>query len=155
PPGDKFRYYEPVKRAVSVPVVGRSGVNDPKLARHVVESGIVDLLGVGRQLLADPDFPHKTLEGCDAAIVRCIRCGFCGRGTLGSAPMRCSVNGLLGREIDDNKRAVRWKRRPKKVFVVGGGPAGMQAAVAAARAGCSVTLFEKEKQLGGLVRKVS
>ena len=76
-----------------------------------------------------PNTAPPNSEAIDEKTVKCIRCGFCGRGTLGSAPMRCSVNGSLGREIDD-KRPTPWKRRPKKVVVVGGGVAGMQAAVA-------------------------
>lgn len=154
PPGDKFGYYQAVKEVVGVPIVGRSGINDASLARQVMQAGLVDFLGVGRQLLADPDFPNKTLEDCDREIVRCIRCGYCGRGTLGSSPMRCAVNGSLGREID-KARPTPWRRKPKKGFVVGGGPAGMQAALALAAKGCEVTLFEKSERLGGLVRHVA
>jgi 2,4-dienoyl-CoA reductase-like NADH-dependent reductase (Old Yellow Enzyme family) len=153
-PGNKFDSYHEIKKAVRVPIVGRSGINDASLARQIMRAGVVDFLGVGRQLLADPDFPNKTLEGCDIEITRCIRCGYCGRGTLGSSPMRCAVNGSLGREIDKTL-PVPWRRRPKKGFVIGGGPAGMQAALALAEKGCEIVLFEKTHELGGLVRHVA
>ena len=153
-PGNKFDYYRTIKAAVRVPIVGRSGINEASLAREAMQTGLVDFLGIGRQLLADPDFPNKTLETCDREIVRCIRCGFCGRGTLGSSAMHCAVNGSLGREIEKSFPAP-WRKGPKKGIVVGGGPAGMQAALALAQKGCDVTLFEKAAELGGLVRHVA
>lgn len=157
PPGDKFHLFKAVKDVVSVPVVGRSGVNDADVARRAVDEGWMDLLGLGRQMLADPAFPRKVQEGEDDEIVRCPRCQFCGRVTVGSRvrmqPLHCAVNGSHGREIAGWRP--RPRARPKKVGVVGAGPAGLQAALSLTEYGCEVTVFERGGKVGGLIPVVA
>lgn len=152
-PGARFEHCRAIKSVTALPVIGRSGVNDPVLARQAVDEGWVDLLGLGRQILADPDFPRKLEAGRDDIVNHCIRCQFCGRVTVGGAqvvpPLRCSVNGELGREIDIHAPALPIGRR--KVIVVGAGVAGMQAALSLAARDCEVTLYERSPTLGGAV----
>jgi len=157
PSGDKFAACKAIKDVASVPVIGRSGVNTPEKAREAVDGGWMDLLGLGRQLLADPAFPRKLQEGREDAVTRCIRCQFCGRVSVGgrggrvvTPPLHCSVNGALGREISPVRP--RADAAGKVVAVVGAGPAGLEAALGLEALGCKVVLFEKAKTVGGLLR---
>jgi 2,4-dienoyl-CoA reductase (NADPH2) len=129
-----------IKRAVSIPVivVGRL---DPVLGEKVLRQGQADFIGMTRRLLADPELPHKVASGRTDDIAPCTACDNC----LGSR--RCRINALLGTE--QNTLGKAGKR--KKVLVVGGGPAGMEAARVAALRGHDVTLYEKSNKLGGLL----
>jgi NADPH-dependent 2,4-dienoyl-CoA reductase/sulfur reductase-like enzyme len=131
-----------------VPIIA-VGRLDLELGEKILEEGKADLIAIGRRLIADPDLPNKTAEGRLDEVIPCIGCMECierlafderGEGVT------CVVNPTLGRE-----RAYQIKpvRKAKKVIVVGGGPAGMQAAIVAAQRGHKVTLFESDKELGG------
>lgn len=152
PPKDKFNYFKAIKEVVGVPVLGR-GANDAAIARDAIEGGFMDILGIGRQLLADPDFPNKTLNGEDESVDHCLRFAYCMRSTLTNIPLRCAVNPSFGREIEASYPPLA-KHKKKTVFVVGGGAAGMQAAVTLDASGCDVVLFETASKLGGLVLDV-
>jgi len=137
-----------VKEVVNVPVIAVGRFSDLTLADEVIGRGEADLIAFGRQFLADPDFLVKTREGRPQEIRKCIACnqGCIERLILGEGKIRCAINPETGQETiyPQGPAAV-----PRKVWVVGAGPAGLTAAYEAARLGHQVTLFEKEKNLGG------
>jgi len=138
-----------VKKLVKVPVVTVGRYNDPFLADTVIASGNIDFVAMARQSLADPEFPNKARAGKFDSIRTCIGCCQGCEGALfgqGDKPISCLVNPSLGHEYCDDLSKVE---NPKNVVVIGGGPAGMEAARAAALRGNKVTLFEKADRLGG------
>ncbi len=129
-----------IKKAVSIPVavVGRL---DPELGEQILREGKVDFIAMTRRLLADPELPNKIAAGRLDDIAPCTACDNC----LGSR--RCRINGLLGTPYNTIEKA----EKKKKVVVIGGGPAGMEAARVSALRGHQVTLYEKSYKLGGLL----
>jgi 2,4-dienoyl-CoA reductase (NADPH2) len=146
PRGNFVYLAEEIKRVVNIPVVAAYRINDPLLADSIIAEGKADLVGMARALIADPEFPNKARDGRLDDIRPCIACGYCLDSVLLAAPMACAVNPEAGRETE---LSVSPATRPKKVYVIGGGPAGMEAAAVAARRGHDVTLFEKSDRLGG------
>jgi len=137
---------EEVKKVVSIPVVAAYRINDPILAERIIVEGRADLIGMGRALIADPELPNKAREGKLDEIRPCIACGHCLDVVMLGAPLACAVNPQVGKEAEYTSVPAK---KPKKVFVIGGGPAGMEAAAGAAERGHQVTLFEKRDRLGG------
>jgi len=137
---------EEIKKVVNIPVVAAYRINDPILADRIIAEGRADLIGMGRPLIADPELPNKAKEGRFDDIRPCIACGHCLDTVLGGMPMTCTVNPRVGREAEST---IEPAKKSKKVFVIGGGPAGMEAAVVAAKRGHQVTLWEKKDRLGG------
>ncbi len=136
-----------VRSAVSVPVIASNRINDPRLAEEVIEEGQADLVTMARALLADPDLPDKTLQGKEHLITHCVACNQgCFDRVFQYEPATCMVNPAAGMETE---LAVTAAPKKKKVLVVGGGPAGMKAAVTASDRGHQVILVEKSGQLGG------
>ncbi len=136
-----------IKRAVSKPVFTVGRINDPLIAESVVASGKADGVAMGRGSLADPELPNKAREGRFEDIIQCTGCmQGCESRVIAQLPVRCTMNPRTGRE---NEFAITPAPAKKKVFVAGGGPAGMEAAIVAAQRGHDVTLFEKDKRLGG------
>ncbi|MGU7776179.1 oxidoreductase [Burkholderia sp. MR1-5-21] len=136
-----------VKKAVSIPVMASNRINTPDVAEEIVASGAADLVSMARPLLADPDFAKKTRLGKADEINTCIACNqACLDRIFTDRTATCLVNPRAGREIEfeDDKSAV-----PRRIAVVGGGPAGMAFAVNAARRGHQVTLYEAAPELGG------
>ncbi len=129
-----------IKKAVSIPVmvIGRL---DPELGEQALREGKVDFIGMTRRLIADPELPNKIASGRIDDIAPCTACDNC----LGSR--RCRINANVGTEHNTFEKAEKMK----KVVVVGGGPAGMEAARVAVLRGHDVTLFEKADKLGGLL----
>lgn len=147
PRGVHLRLSAGVKEVVDVPVIGVGRMNDPYLAELALSEGKLDLVGMARALLADPELPKKAEEGRVKDIRKCIACNHClDLDTSRFAACTCAINPELGRE-----RIFRIKKvkTPKKVMVIGGGPAGMTAAMYAQLRGHNVTLYEREGQLGG------
>ena len=140
---------EVIKRTVDIPVIAGYRINEPRLADSIVAQGKADLVGMARALIADPDFPNKARQGRFDDIRPCIACGHCLDTVMLGAPMACAVNPAAGKE---SQLAMAPAKRPKKVFVIGGGPAGMEAAAVAAERGHDVTLFERSDRLGGNLR---
>lgn len=141
---------EEMKKHVSKPVATIGGLNDPAMMDELIGSGKVDLVVMGRALLADPELPSKVMENREDEIIRCLRCFVCmaERGT--TQTRRCSVNLLIGREWEGMDLMPARKKR--KVLIAGGGVAGLEAAVTAARRGHQVLLCEKHDRLGGILK---
>lgn len=146
PTGCYLHLSEAIKKRVQVPVMAVGRINDPRFADEILKSGKADLIAMGRALIADPDLLLKAKEGRFEDIRKCIACnqGCFDRKSVVEAT--CLVNPAAMRE---NAMQVRPARVPKKVLVIGGGPAGMEAARVAAMRGHAVHLYEKESDLGG------
>ncbi|MDW7738799.1 MAG: FAD-dependent oxidoreductase [Bacillota bacterium] len=136
-----------IKEAVTVPVIASNRINDPLVAEGILRHHLADMVNMGRPLIADPDLPNKTLAGELGSIRRCIACN---QGCLDMVftfqDVHCTVNPLAGREFEVE---VKPADESKKVLVVGGGPAGLEAARIAAERGHRVTIWEKGQTLGG------
>ena len=139
-----------IKKHVSVPVAPIGGLNDPEQMEEIIASGKADIVYMARALLADPFLPRKVEENREEDIVRCLRCYTCMAERATTSTRRCTVNPLIGREIEGNEVAPATIR--KKVLIAGGGPGGLYAAYTAARRGHDVTLYEKEDKLGGILK---
>ena len=136
-----------VKNAVSIPVSAVGRIIDPEMAEGVLESGKADMIGLGRALLADPDWINKTVAGKACDIRRCISCN---RGCTDNIQNRAFVACVLNAENGfEETRSITPALVNKKVIVIGGGPSGLEAARVAAKKGHNVTLLEKENRLGG------
>jgi len=135
-------------------VVGR--VVDPVDAEAIVSSGQADMVALARASIADPEFPRKAQEGRAAEIIRCIGAS---QGCIGRhyqhLPITCTQNPTVGREVEWGLGTWRKADRPKRVVVVGGGPAGLETAVTAARRSHSVVLYERSDSLGGQVELIT
>ena len=133
-----------IKKAVSLPIMTVGGF-DAELGEEVLRQGKADFIGLCRSLFADPEFPNKVASGRLDDIAPCTHCNECQK--MNNQPRRCRIDAALGTELYVIKPAERRKR----VLVVGGGPAGMEAARVAALRGHEVTLYEREHKLGGLL----
>ncbi len=137
-----------IKKAVSIPVI-TVGKLDAELGEKILEEGKADFIGLGRRLIADPEYPNKAASGRLEDATPCIFCLRCfGIRVDRGEDMRCSVNAAVGSEQD---YAIPPASKKKKVVVVGTGPAGLEAARVAAFRGHEVTLFDKGRRLGGLL----
>jgi 2,4-dienoyl-CoA reductase (NADPH2) len=136
-----------IKALVKIPVIASHRINDPQTAREMIADGVCDMVAVGRSLIADPDFPEKARTGREHEIVHCIACAQgCFDHIFKLKAVECLCNPRAGHE---KEYCIETSDTPRKVMIVGGGPAGMSAALAASVRGHDVTLFEKADRLGG------
>jgi len=136
-----------IKQAVNIPVMACNRINDPILADRILRDGQADLIGFARGLIADPELPNKAREGRFDEINSCIACNQgCFDPIFEGKPQTCLVNARAGAE---GKLTLEPASSKKKVMVIGGGPAGMEAARVAALRGHQVSLYEKSEALGG------
>jgi 2,4-dienoyl-CoA reductase (NADPH2) len=136
-----------IAELVEVPVIASHRINDPDTARKLIADGACDMVAMARALIADPWLPEKARTGREEEILHCVACGQgCFDNLFQMRPVECLCNPEAGHE---GRRAVAHAGRALNVLVVGGGPAGMSAAAAAARRGHTVTLIEKSGRLGG------
>jgi 2,4-dienoyl-CoA reductase (NADPH2) len=138
--GANINLCEALKEILSIPVIAVGGI-DARMGEQILREGKADFIAMTRNLLADPEYPNKVLSGRIEDVAPCTSCCTC----LGSG--RCRINAAMGTESNTIGTAIKKKR----VMVVGGGPAGMEAARVAALRGHDVVLYEKTKKLGGLV----
>lgn len=139
-----------IKKHVSVPVATLGGLNDPAMMEEIIASGKADVVEMARALLADHELPRKVMENHEEDIVKCLRCFTCMAERAATSTRRCTVNPLIGRELDGIE--VIPSNHPRKVLVAGGGPGGLKAAITAAKRGHKVILCEKSDQLGGILK---
>ena len=142
-----------IREQVSIPVMYTGSIQSPEKAEELLENGSADFIGTARQVLADPFWPRKAKEGKSEDIVPCIRCmiGCTDRGIMGNHPIHCAVNPTLYKYYEE---AYPEAENSKHVAVIGAGPAGMEAALTAARRGHKVTVYEK-REIGGTMIEAS
>jgi len=141
-----------IKQAVkSIPIISVGRINDPAVAENAIIDGHCDLVGLVRGHIADPEFGNKAREGRIEDIRLCIACN---QGCSVDGVPNCTQNYASGRETKEIS-VIKPAEKKKKVIVIGGGPAGLEAARVAATRGHDVTLFEKDNQLGGLINTLS
>lgn len=145
PPGNLVHLAEAVKKMVTIPVI-TVGKITPEVGERVLREGRADFVAMGKALWADPELPNKVASGRLDDITPCLECDRCRDAVHDTGSLACAVNAALGRERE--YRIVPAKK-PKKVLVVGGGPAGMEAARVAALRKHRVVLYEKGDRLGG------
>jgi 2,4-dienoyl-CoA reductase-like NADH-dependent reductase (Old Yellow Enzyme family)/thioredoxin reductase len=150
-----FREASEIKKIVNVPVISGGMLVDPEIANDAIGNGLVDLVFLGRQLIADPEWPKKVREGRIAEIRPCIACEQCIERIFFQEPVNCSVNPLKSYEYRYlSEEHIPKAKNLKKVIVVGGGLAGLEAARVASLRGHNVVLFEESNDLGGVLRYV-
>ena len=138
-----------IKKVVSIPVTAVGNIRSPEVAERILQEGKADFINLGRALSADPEWPKKVKEGRVEDIIKCTSCLGCLR-VLFALPVRCALNATTGREREYG--VLKHAEKSKKVTIVGGGAAGMEAARVATLRGHNVTLYEKEPALGGQLR---
>ena len=134
-----------IKSVVGIPVITVGRIRTPELANRILEEKKADLISMGRALIADPELPAKSLQGRMEEIIPCISCNRCIQ-SIRKGALACAVNPETGRE---GIFILKKTDRPKKIWIIGGGPAGMKAAEIAALRGHQVTLYEQQERLGG------
>jgi len=134
-----------IKSVVGIPVITVGRIRTPQLANQILEENKADLISMGRALIADPHLPLKTLQGRSQEILPCISCNRCIL-SIRKGALQCAVNPEAGRE---GIFKLKKTDRPKRVCIIGGGPAGMKAAQISAQRGHQVTLYEEKEKLGG------
>ena len=146
-------HFRGIKQLTSKPVVGIGWLTSPDTMVRLVQSGVLDLIGAARPSIADPFLPVKVEEGRLEDIRECIGCNVCVTGDWTMTPIRCTQNPAMGEEWRRDWHPERFRPRgsESKVLVVGGGPAGMEAAMALGKRGYDVMLAEATRELGGRV----
>lgn len=148
-PGIFVPWAQMVKKNVDIPVIAVGRLDEPDLAKKVLDSGYADMVAIGRGLIADPEWPTKVHEGAVETIRVCIACNMCVDNMRKGDSLRCLVNPLAGKE---SEFIFSTTHESKNVLVVGGGPSGLETARILSMRGHRVTLVEKKSILGGSLR---
>ncbi|MDI6754580.1 MAG: FAD-dependent oxidoreductase [Thermodesulfobacteriota bacterium] len=148
PQGCNIPAAEAIKQKVKIPVVVSGRINEPELAEQILQNGKADIVAIARGLVADPDLPLKVQEGKLEEIRRCIACNVCIDRLFQEKDIVCTVNPEAGREAEFELKPTLSRKR---VMVIGGGPAGMEAARVAKLRGHQVSIFEEKSRLGGRI----
>jgi 2,4-dienoyl-CoA reductase-like NADH-dependent reductase (Old Yellow Enzyme family)/thioredoxin reductase len=163
PKGCNAEYSAAVKQAVTIPVAVVGGITTPEVAERIIAEGKADIVSMGREMFADPEFFNKTVSGRADEIRGCLRCGVCYPGPTGEHPSdpggapglgSCTVNPYNVNLFSHHKVLPEDMPKPtcwRKVLIVGSGPAGLQAAIDASDRGHKVILAEREGYLGGIL----
>jgi len=153
PPAYAVYMTSAIKQAVNLPVITVGRIKDPNQAEQVIRQGHADLVGMVRAQISDAHLVNKSFNGEEELIRGCLSCNQDCIGRVGvNRPIGCVQNPVIGKEKTWGEGMIKPAANPRKVFVIGGGPAGMQASIIAAKRGHQVELFEKEEELGGQVR---
>ncbi len=147
PSGWRKHVTKAIKDVVSIPVIGTNTIKSPEFAEQLLQDEISDFVGIARPLLCDPEWTNKAAEGRSDEIRKCIGCMSCFESLLNTASVKCGLNPKTGNELIYD--SMKKNGHGKVVAVIGGGPAGMEAAITLADRGYNVTLYEKKAQLGG------
>ena len=154
--GQNVHLAEAIKKSgiVNIPIFTIGSILEPEQAEEIIASGKADGVSMSRALIADPFLPKKAITGQTDEIIPCLRCLNCTGSDNANRHMICSVNPLIAREARRGfgDTAITPAKQVKKVLVVGGGPAGMQAAITAAERGHDVMIAERSDALGGYLR---
>lgn len=153
---DGWRSYlaRAVKERFGKVCITMGNIRSPRIADEILDKGDADLIGIGRGLIADPEWGNKARYGEEADIRKCISCNIgCAGHRIGiNRPIRCTVNPAVNKGGDYKRRRIA---KPCNVVVIGGGTAGLEAACTAAEVGCTTFLIEKRQELGGLAAVIS
>ncbi len=152
PEGCLIHFAERFRKEVGPPVIAVGRITRPEMAERFLTEGRVDLIALGRGLLADPQWPNKAAGKLKGPIRECIACNRCVETVINQNPIACSVNPLTGNE---ERLPLKMAVTPKKIAVAGAGPAGLEVASTAASLGHRVLLYEKEKRIGGQLWEAS
>lgn len=149
PEGWRRPFVEAVKRAVKVPVIGVNALRHTEEAEKLLEEGVCDFVGMSRMHIADPCLVAKAKAGREDLIRKCLKCMNCNKSVVAGRNLHCAINPVAGREtrFGDDKLIVNGAGRP--VAIIGGGPAGMEAALLMKKRGFAPVIFEKSGKLGG------
>lgn len=150
PQGWKKHLAREIRKNINIPVIAVNNIKDPEVAETLLNEDVCDFIGIGRALLADPFFVRKTQQGKANEIRKCIGCLNCFAELSGGCYIKCAVNGATGREFEFSK--LEKDGQGKIAAVIGGGPAGMQAALVLDQKGYNVILFEEKDNLGGTLK---
>ncbi|MBR3352001.1 MAG: FAD-dependent oxidoreductase [Erysipelotrichaceae bacterium] len=140
-----------IKNAVSIPVIAVDNIKHPSVAEALLEEGASDFVGIARGFLADANWGVKAKKGENLYIRKCLGCMECFRILNDGLPLGCTLNPILGREFEFGEDKLVRNGNGTPVAVIGGGPAGMQAALVLAKRGFRTILFEAGDRLGGTV----
>lgn len=151
PRGFMVNLAEGIKSVVNIPVIAVGRINDPAFAEEILQNNRADLVAMGRALVADPYLPSKAMQGHLEDINMCIACMRCSERTSSGLRLKCAVNVNVGKEKENS---LRRAEKPKRVLIIGGGPAGMEAARTLSLRGHEVVLYEKDL-LGGQMNLAS
>jgi NADPH-dependent 2,4-dienoyl-CoA reductase/sulfur reductase-like enzyme len=149
--GCNVHFATAIKEVVNIPVSCVSGINEPDQMEEIIRTGKADLIVMARGLMCEPDMPRKLAVNDIININRCLRCNECHNRFFVKGWFTCTLNPLVGNELDSFSGCNR-SPTPKKVLVAGGGPGGLEAALIAAQRGHQVILREKGPSLGGSLR---
>lgn len=146
--GWKIENAREIRKITNLPVVCTSVIRDPDYAEQLLQDGVCDFVGSARTHLADPEWANKSLENRELEIRKCISCLNCMKELMNSPRMKCAVNAQACHELE--RADIRRNGSRRGIAVIGGGPAGMEAARVLALRDFKVTLFEKQNNLGGI-----
>ena len=149
PEGWRSGFVKAIKSQVSVPVIAVNTVKHPQFAEQLLEEGVSDFVGMSRMHIADPYLVQKTMAGREDLIRKCLGCMNCNKSVVAGRTLHCALNPVAGHEVTFGDDKLVKNGNGRKVAIVGGGPAGMQAALLMKKRGFEPVIFEASGTLGG------